>query len=262
MRVRALFLSDIHLGFRRARTRELTQFLRGVDAEYIVLVGDIVDLLSLGRRMFWSMEHTQVLRLLLAKQRAGARLVYIPGNHDESLGLVAELLRGHMEVHREWVHRTIGGERLLVAHGDRFDDDVACHPWLNAIGSLAYDLAVLLNDRWNAVRRLLGRPYSPIAERLKLAIDTSARHIARFEAAAAGYARAQGFDGVICGHIHRARLRRIDGTIYCNTGDWIESCSALVESERGELQLWRWTHGPELAARGLRALLPDAANPV
>ncbi|MGH8310860.1 MAG: UDP-2,3-diacylglucosamine diphosphatase, partial [Steroidobacteraceae bacterium] len=121
MRVRTLFLSDTHLGFKRARVSELVEFLRGVEAECIVLVGDIVDALSLARRAFWSDGHTQVLRALLAKRRAGARLIYIPGNHDESLGMIADLLRGQVEVHREWVHRTAGGERLLVLHGDQFD---------------------------------------------------------------------------------------------------------------------------------------------
>jgi len=117
-RARTLFLSDIHLGFKRARVRELNEFLQGIEAECIVLVGDIVDALSLARRFFWSPEHTQVLRTLLARRRAGTRLIYIPGNHDASLGMMAEMLQGQLEVHREWVHRTARGERLLVMHGD------------------------------------------------------------------------------------------------------------------------------------------------
>src|SRR5690349_12306564 len=121
MKVRTLFLSDVHLGFKRARVHELNEFLHGVEAECIVLVGDIVDALSLARHFYWSAEHTQVVRTLLARRRAGTRLIYIPGNHDASLGLMAEVLHGQLEVHREWVHRTARGERLLVIHGDQFD---------------------------------------------------------------------------------------------------------------------------------------------
>ncbi|MGH8309699.1 MAG: UDP-2,3-diacylglucosamine diphosphatase [Steroidobacteraceae bacterium] len=258
MRVRTLFLSDTHLGFRRARVHELLEFLRAVDAECIVLVGDIVDLLSLARRVFWSQEHTDVLRVLLAKRRAGARLIYIPGNHDENLGLMSELLRGHVEVHREWVHRTASGKRLLVLHGDQFDAHVSCSPWLSRIGSAAYDLAVALNDVLNDVRRLIGWSYWPMAERLKLAIDASARYIARFEEAAVNHARARGLDGVVCGHIHRARLQTMGGITYCNTGDWVESCSAVVENERGELHLCRWTRRGASPAPAPK-LVPDAA---
>ncbi|MGQ0836149.1 MAG: UDP-2,3-diacylglucosamine diphosphatase [Gammaproteobacteria bacterium] len=253
MRVRTLFLSDTHLGFKRARVHELVEFLRGVEAGCIVLVGDIVDALSLARRAFWSDGHTQVLRALLAKRRAGARLIYTPGNHDESVGLIAELLRGQVEVHREWAHRTAAGERLLVLHGDQFDAHIAGGAWLDRVGSAMYDLTVALNDRLNDVRRLLGKPYWPLAEHLKLAIDASAGYIARFEAAAASHARAYGFDGVVCGHIHRASLRRVGEIVYCNTGDWVESCSAVIETERGELQLWRWTHGASLPAAPLPA---------
>src|SRR5262252_4516847 len=132
--VRTLFLSDIHLGFRHARVRELNEFLHGIEAQCIVLVGDIVDALSLARRAFWTTEHTQVVRALLARQRAGVRLVYIPGNHDASLAVLAQMLQGQFEVHREWVHRTARGERLLVLHGDQFDEVVPYPPWLTRLG--------------------------------------------------------------------------------------------------------------------------------
>ena len=259
MRVRTLFLSDIHLGFRRARVCELIEFLRGVEAECIVLAGDIVDALSLARRFFWADEHTQVLRMLLARRRAGTRLIYIPGNHDESLGMLAEMLHGQMEVHREWVYRTAQGQRLLVVHGDQFDSQVDCPAWLGWAGELAYSVNVAVSDMLNDVRRRLGRPYWPIAEKLKLALAASARYIGRFETAASSHARAQGFDGVICGHIHRAILRRTDAFTYANTGDWVESCSAIVETRRGELRLLRWGCGSEAALSATTALAADAA---
>jgi UDP-2,3-diacylglucosamine pyrophosphatase LpxH len=259
MRVRTLFLSDIHLGFKRARATELLAFLRGVEAECIVLVGDIVDALSLARRVFWSAEHTQVVRLLLARRRAGARLVYLPGNHDESLGMFADLLRGQMEVHREFVHRTLRGERLLVLHGDRFDSHVDYPAWLVSLGCAVHDFTLMLNAGANRLLRPLGRPYFPLAERLKLLLSASARYIERFERAAAAHARAEGYDGVVCGHIHRASLRRVDGVTYCNTGDWVESCTAVVETFQGELQLRRWREGAQVATVGAPELAADPA---
>ena len=256
--VRTLFLSDIHLGFKRARTKELLAFLNGIEAQTIVLGGDIVDALSLAKRFFWTDEHTQVLRALMARRRAGVRLVYLPGNHDAAISMFVEMLQGQIEVHREWVYRSAAGERYLVLHGDQFDEEVDCPPWLYWIGDRLYEGTLLYNHRVNDLRRLFGLPYQPQTERLKGAVATSARFIDRFETVASTQAREQGYDGVICGHIHRAKLCRIGGTLYANTGDWVESCSALVETRAGELQLLRWPHGA--AARlAVRPLLADAA---
>ncbi len=254
-RVRTLFLSDIHLGFKRARARELVEFLRGVEAECIVLAGDIVDALSLAKRFFWTDDHSQVVRALLAKRRSGTRLIYIPGNHDPHLGMLAEMLSGQLEVHREWVHRTARGERLLVVHGDEFDSQMQCSGFLYWLGDTLYYMTLLVNDRVNDLRRLLGRPYLPLLERLKLGIGRSARYIARYEEAAVRYATARGYDGIVCGHIHSPNLLRSASMVYCNTGDWVESCSALIEDTTGELHLLRWPHRGIAAAvtsRGLR----------
>lgn len=259
LRVRTLFLSDMHLGYRHARARELNEFLAGVESERIVLVGDIVDALSLARRAFWSPEHTQVVRTLLARQRAGARLIYIPGNHDASLAMLAQMLQGQFEVHREWVHRTAAGARLLVLHGDQFDGVVQCPPWLQQLGDLAHGATVGVSHLVNNVRRSFGRPYWAMTERLKLGIGVSARYIQQFEELAAAHARAQGYEGVVCGHIHRPNLRDIGGIVYANTGDWVESCSALTEGEGGELTLLRWPAGPRHTVRAGAALAVDAA---
>jgi len=257
--VRTLFLSDIHLGFPHARAQELNEFLRGLEAECIVLVGDIIDALSLARRAFWSPSHTEVVRTLLARQRAGTRLVYIPGNHDESLGMLAQMLRGQFEVHREWVHRTVRGERLLVLHGDQFDGAMVCPRWLSQLGDLLHGATLSVNHKVNDLRRALRRPYWPLAERLKLSIGTSLRYIEQFEQLAAGHAARFGYDGVVCGHIHRANLRHIGGTLYCNTGDWVESCSALIEDARGQLQLLRWPDARAALSRTAAEPVADAA---
>jgi UDP-2,3-diacylglucosamine pyrophosphatase LpxH len=258
-KVRTLFLSDIHLGYKRARARELSDFLQTVDAEQIVLVGDIIDALSMGQQFFWSPEHTNVARALLAKRRSGARLVYIPGNHDASLSMFAEVLNGQVEIHREWVHRTAQGKRLLVVHGDRFDGEMTCSPWLTYVGDALYYVVVGLNHAVNNMRRRFGKPYWGFVERLKLGIGPSIRYIERFEQVATDHARAEGYDGIVCGHIHRANLRQVDGTIYCNTGDWVESCSALIETQDGELQLLRWPNGLSPARRATTQLVADAA---
>jgi len=256
---RTLFLSDIHLGYRHARARELNEFLAGVEAQSIVLVGDIVDALSLARRPFWSAEHTQVVRTLLARQRAGTRLIYIPGNHDASLAVLAQMLQGQFEVHREWVHRSARGARFLVLHGDRFDGVVHCPAWLQRLGDALHGATVGFSHRLNNLRRACGKPYWALTEGAKLSIGVSARYIQQFEQLAASHARAAGYDGVICGHIHRANLREISGTVYANTGDWVESCSALTESENGELTLRRWSESRHAPPCGLARLLPDIA---
>jgi len=255
--VRTLFLSDIHLGFKRARARELAQFLRNVDAETIILAGDIVDHLNLAQRIFWNDEHTQVVRTLLAKRRAGARLIYIPGNHDANLSLVAEMLSGQVEVHQEWVHQTAKGQRLLVVHGDQFDSEMAhsCSGFIAWLGNALYDFTGMVNDRLNDVRRVFGRPYYPLAERLKLSVGGALRYIEHYEKMAIRHAEALGYDGILCGHIHRANLSLAGNILYCNTGDWVETCSAVIEDKGGELQLLRWSH----AGQGGVALVPALA---
>jgi UDP-2,3-diacylglucosamine pyrophosphatase LpxH len=253
---RTLFLSDIHLGYKPTRVRELLDFLHGIDAERIVLVGDIVDGLSLAKRFFWSDEHTQVLRWMLARRRAGSRLIYLPGNHDHSFGTFADLLQGQLEVHREFVHRTARGERLLVVHGDQFDGHMTCPKWLESIGDGLYSFFVGVNGALNKVRRGLGKGYWSLPEYLKLRTPRALRYINQFEHTAVSHARTSGYDGIICGHIHRAKLCRVDGTLYANTGDWVESCSALVEDRSGELQLWRWPHCAVTPMRLASPLVP------
>jgi UDP-2,3-diacylglucosamine pyrophosphatase LpxH len=171
--------------------------------------------------------------------------------------MLAEMLQGQFEVHREWVHRTARGQRLLVMHGDQFDGIVPVPGWLSRLGDALYEVTLVMNNGLNNVRRLLKRPYWPLAERIKLNIGASVRYITSFEQIAASHARAQGYDGAVCGHIHRANLREIDGTLYCNTGDWVESCSALIERTNGELQLLRWPHGVHLAHRTDAPLVAD-----
>jgi UDP-2,3-diacylglucosamine pyrophosphatase LpxH len=258
-RVRTLFLSDVHLGFKRSRAAELADFLLTIDADTIVLVGDIIDGLSLSEKFFWSAQHSRVVQALFAKRRAGARLLYIPGNHDAALAPFAALLQGQLEVHREWVHCTARGERLLVLHGDQFDGASGVAGWLHRLGEAIYDVTIVLNDYLNDLRRMSRKPYWSLAARLKLVTQTSLRYIEQFEAAAIAHAVARGFDGIICGHIHRPNLRRVGDAVYCNTGDWVESCSALIEAADGQLCLWRLGDVADVSLPLGVALLADAA---
>ncbi len=173
--------------------------------------------------------------------------------------MLAPMLRGQFEVHREWVHRTARGERLLVMHGDQFDAAMVCPGWLSSLGDLLHGLTLGVNHKVNNLRRTLGRPYWPLAERLKLSIGTSLRYIEQFEQLAAGHAARLGYDGVVCGHIHRANVRHIGGTLYCNTGDWVESCTALIETARGQLELLRWPHPSGVPLRSAGAPQAEAA---
>lgn len=254
-RYRAVFLSDLHLGFRGCNAAAALEFLSSVDCDRLFLVGDIVDIESLRRSFHWPPAHQQILDLLFAKARAGTRVIYIPGNHDADLRVLCNSRLGNIEIARDFVHVTADGRRLLVTHGDEFDSKVSCPAWLGVLGNLLYDFILMLNRHCNALRRARGLPYFALASRLKSLFSTANRYIADYERAASGRARELNLDGVVCGHIHRARIANIDDVLYCNDGDWVESCSALVESDDGRLSLLQAE--PERAPNKLARARPD-----
>ncbi len=238
VRVRSVFVSDVHLGSRGCRADQLLEFLDSVEMDYLFLVGDIVDLWSLRRSFYWPQAHNEVLRALLGKSRTGTRVIYVPGNHDEDLREFCGSVLGHLEIHRRFVHETASGETLLVTHGDEFDTAVQWSPWLKSLGAHAYDFTLRLNRYVNGIRRLFGFPFWSLATWLKQRVGNAVQYIESFERAAAAAARHEGVDGIVCGHIHRAGITEIDGVRYCNDGDWVESCTALVEDMNGRLSLW------------------------
>jgi UDP-2,3-diacylglucosamine pyrophosphatase LpxH len=247
LRVRSAFLSDVHLGARECRADLVLDFLHTVQMDELFLVGDIVDVWSLRRSFYWPQLHNNVLRTILGKAKHGTRVVYVPGNHDEELRDMAAMQFGNLEVHRDYVHTTAQGQRMLVLHGDEYDGSVQCSRWLTALGSSVYDVTLGLNRGYNRVRRMLGYPYWSLASYLKSRVGNAMRYVERFEAAAAHDAARRGLDGVICGHIHRPALSTIHGVRYCNTGDWVENCTALIEDRAGALQLWHladWARTP------------------
>jgi UDP-2,3-diacylglucosamine pyrophosphatase LpxH len=239
IRLRSVFVSDIHLGSRDCRATELLKFLESIEADYLFLVGDIVDFWSLRRSFYWPEAHNEVLRAILAMAREGTKVIYVPGNHDENIREFCGSLFGNVSIRRRYVHSTADGREFLVLHGDEFDSAVKCSRWLARFGATAYEVMMRINRAVNVCRRVCGLPHWSFAGYLKLRLVNAVRYVEAFEHAAAQAALSRNLDGIVCGHIHRPGLRQIDGVLYCNDGDWVESCTALVELPNGELSIWR-----------------------
>ena len=239
-RHRTIFLSDIHLGTRGCQAELLLEFLKKNECEHLFLVGDIVDGWRLKRWWYWPQAHNDVVQKILRKARKGTSVVYIPGNHDEAARQYCQLTFGEVRVEEEAVHTMADGRKLLVIHGDQFDGIVRYARWLAILGDGAYNLALRLNTAFNWGRRRLGLPYWSLSAYLKYRVKNAVQYIGNYERAVAGEARRRGVDGVVCGHIHHAEIRTIEGILYCNDGDWVESCTALVEDFDGRLRIVRW----------------------
>jgi UDP-2,3-diacylglucosamine pyrophosphatase LpxH len=239
-RYRTIFISDLHLGSRGCKAECLLDFLRHVDSEQLYLVGDVVDGWRLSKRWFWPERHQEILHSLLARAQRGTAVVYLPGNHDEALRrLIGQTLGGVRFLH-DAVHCTADGRRLLVTHGDRFDGLCKDMRWLARLGSVAYDTALLINTGVNLLRRRLGLGYWPLSACLKAQVKAAVNFVERYELALAAEARRRRVAGVVCGHVHKPGMRVIEGVEYFNDGDWVESCSALVEHMDGRLELLHW----------------------
>jgi UDP-2,3-diacylglucosamine pyrophosphatase LpxH len=238
--VRTVFISDVHLGTPGCQAGALLDFLRCVECETLYLVGDIVDGWQLMRRWYWPQAHNDVVQKVLRTARKGTRVVLVPGNHDEFARRYLGHSFGGIEVVEDAVHQTADGRRLWVMHGDLFDGVVQCAPWLAHIGDGLYTLALRLNRALNSARARLGLPYWSLSRYLKLKVKRAVSFIGDFEAAVIREARRRGVDGVVCGHIHHAELRTVDGLVYANDGDWVESLTALVEHGDGRLEIIEW----------------------
>jgi UDP-2,3-diacylglucosamine pyrophosphatase LpxH len=238
--LRALFLSDIHLGTRGCQARLLVEFLKVYDAETIYLVGDIIDGWRLRSGWYWPQAHNDVVQKLMRRVHKGTKIIYIPGNHDEFMREYVGNNFGGIEVRESAVHEGLDGKRYLVMHGDHFDMVVRHAPWLAYLGDGAYTLALALNTYINAVRRRLGLTYWSLSAWAKMKVKKAVNHIGRFEELLSLEASRQEVHGVICGHIHHAVMHDDFGVRYMNTGDWVESCTALVEHPDGRFEIVRW----------------------
>lgn len=255
-RLRTVFLSDIHLGYRGCQADFLLDFLKQVDTDQLVLVGDIIDLWSMRRRPYWPDSHQAVVRQILEIAAGGTRVVYVPGNHDEPLRDFCGQTISAIEICRDFIHETAAGERYLVLHGDDFDGAVHFSGFLKILGERIYDALMWLGRGVQRARRWLGFGHWSLAAWLKHQVPDARRYIERFEHAAAHAALRHGLDGVICGHIHRPEIRVVDGVRYCNDGDWVEHCSALIEDCHGTLSVITWTERLDVLKVG-RALRSD-----
>ena len=258
-RYRTIWISDVHLGTRGCKADFLLDFLRHTESDRLFLVGDIVDGWRLKKTWYWHQSHNDVVQKLLRKARKGTEVIYVPGNHDEAARDYCDLHFGGVLVLREALHETADGRRLLVMHGDEFDVVVRYARWLALLGDRAYTLLLALNHWLNVVRRQLGYPYWSLSAYLKHKVKNAVEYIGNFERAIAEEARRRGVDGVVCGHIHHPEIRDIEGVLYCNDGDWVESCSALVEHFDGRLEILRWTDTLQPAALGRAAATALAA---
>ena len=237
---RTVFISDIHLGTRGCQAELLLDFLRHMTCERLYLIGDIVDGWRMKGGWHWPQSHNDVVQKILRLARKGAEVIYIPGNHDDRVRDFCGVHFGGVVVTRDAIHQTADGRRFLVLHGDEFDAAVRLAPWLALAGDFAYRGALKLNTLLNHFRRRMGLGYWSLSAYLKSKVKDALRFIDNFEQAVASEARRRGVDGVICGHIHKVEMRTIDGVTYINDGDWVESCTAVVEHFDGRLEILAW----------------------
>lgn len=250
--VRALFISDVHLGMKPIRAGQLIEFLRVHEAQTIYLVGDILDGWRLAKQWHWPAEYNTLVEILLDKANAGTRIVYLPGNHDEFLREYLGTYFGEIELVDRTVHTSASGKTYLVIHGDQFDVVVMNMKWLAHVGDWAYNAALRVNIAINWVRRRVGLQYWSLSAWAKQKVKNAVSVIGRFEEALVHEAKQSGVDGVICGHIHFADIHDRLGIQYINTGDWVESCTAIVENPDGEFELIKWTEMVSGEARRFR----------
>ncbi len=239
--LRTVWVSDIHLGSKDCKADYLLDFLQHSHIETLYLVGDIVDMWAMSKQFMWPKAHNDLFHYILTLSHEGTRVIYLPGNHDEPAQKYDKMVFGEVEIHREYIHTTADGRKLLLLHGDIFDNDVCFGPLTTWIGDKGYDLLLFLNRWYNRFRALKGHSYWSLAGYIKSRIKGANQAIARYRAACTNKAREMGMDGVICGHIHHPEVVDVDGITYYNDGDWIENCSALIEDATGNIELVYWT---------------------
>ncbi len=254
---RTIWISDIHLGTRGCNAGMLIDFLDHVDSDMMYLVGDIIDGWRLKKKFYWPAAHNDIVWRILKRAKRGTKVIYIPGNHDEVFRQFTGLNFGGVQIRRQAIHETVDGRRLLVLHGDEFDAITLAHRWLAHVGDYAYTALMTLNRWVNIVRRKLNLPYWSLSKHAKAKVKNAVEFISHYEDVVAQAAGARGVDGVVCGHIHTAEIRMINGVQYYNDGDWVEGCTALVEHYDGRMEVLHWAD--EIAVRNLAKVAALAA---
>jgi len=240
MNYRSIWISDVHLGYKGCHAESLLKFLKSTESEYLYLVGDIIDVWNMKKGLYWPQEHNNVLRAILGKSKLGTKVIFIPGNHDELFRDYINLTFGNIVLQKEAVHTTANGKKFLVLHGDEFDNSVVCSRILTITGDMAYDVLLHINNWLNKIRLKMGFPHWSLATYIKSKVKNALTYIDKYEEVVAHEAHRRKMDGIICGHIHHPNMRNINGLQYCNTGDWVENCTAIVEHDNGQLNLIRW----------------------
>jgi UDP-2,3-diacylglucosamine pyrophosphatase LpxH len=244
---RSIWLSDIHLGTSFSKANELLAFIKAHETEQIILVGDIIDIWGLKSSWYWSDTHSKVIQKLIKLSSKGVRIIYIPGNHDELFRDYVNMNFGQIEIKERIEYRTQEGKRLLVVHGDQYDVFMQdSYRWLAQLGDRAFHLIQWVSRLNQKLRNLLGKEYWSLAGYLKNRTKSITRIISKFEQALLMSARREGYDGVICGHIHHAEIKQVDDLVYMNCGDWVDSCTALVEDQEGIFSIVNWMESKQL----------------
>jgi UDP-2,3-diacylglucosamine pyrophosphatase LpxH len=238
---RTVFLSDIHLGDKDCKAEFLLDFLDNSRIECLYLIGDIIDMWAMSRQFLWPDAHNRVLHKLMSLPAEGTRVIYLPGNHDQPAQRYDGMALGDIEIHREYIHTLADGRKLLLMHGDQFDQEVCFGPLHAWVGDKAYKLLLFVNRWYNRLRVWRGHDYWSLAGYIKQRVSGASEAIARYRDLGCQYASERGLDGIVCGHIHHPEITEQDGMLYCNDGDWVENCSALTEDSAGNLALVYWT---------------------
>jgi len=237
---KTIFISDVHLGSKGAKAEFLAEFLKYNSCEKLYMVGDIIDGWRLKKRVYWPQSHTNVIRRILTMSKRGTDVIYVTGNHDDFLRRYSGLDLGNIQLCDEAVFNASNGQRYLVVHGDKYDSIIQTQKWLALIGDWGYETLVVLNRYYNQVRRKFGKGYWSLSSYVKQRVKGAVSFISAYEEAVVKDCENFGYDGVICGHIHHPEIREVDGKQYLNCGDWVESCTAIVETLDGELKLLHW----------------------
>ena len=240
-RYKTIFISDLHIGSTQCQADTLLDFLKHNESETLYLVGDIIDFWALSKRVYWPRDHNTIIQKILRKARHDTKVIYVPGNHDENVREYDEHVFGDIEVRNSIVHTTVDGKRFLVVHGDEYDTIAKYHQWIAKLGSKGYDFLLEVNRAVRAVRRVMGiQSHFSLAAYIKFKVKNAVQFISDYEQSIVMTLKDEGLDGVICGHIHHAEIKEMDGFLYVNTGDFVESCTAIVEHDCGRLELIRW----------------------
>jgi len=237
---KTVFISDVHLGTKMSQAENLLDFFKTFECEKMYLVGDIIDGWAMNRSKYWPQTHNDVIQKLLRRARKGTEIIYIPGNHDEFMRDFCDFEFGHIILARESIHVGIDSKLYLITHGDQFDAVISHAKWLSKVGSWAYDVSIVINRYLNKIRKLLGMPDWSLSSYLKQTVKESVNFIGDYETTLSNYVKSKKLDGIICGHIHHVKISDIGGIRYMNCGDWVESCTALVEHHDGSFEIIDW----------------------